>query len=182
MNYIRTEEHREKMRLLKIGGKHSKETRDKISINHADVSGENNPMWGKKRPQSVKDAISRANSGKKHINYVKPMLGRKHKIETIMKMREAQRGEKGNNWQGGLTEKHKLIRTTSEYRIWRVAVFTRDDYTCQMCFERGGTLQADHIKPLSKYPELVYAIDNGRTLCISCHKNTETYGFKMMRA
>lgn len=29
--------------------------------------GENNPMYGTKRPQSVKDAISKANTGKKNV-------------------------------------------------------------------------------------------------------------------
>lgn len=34
-------------------------------------------------------------------------------------------------------------------------------------------LQADHIKPFA------FAIDNGRTLCVACHKTTDTFGGKV---
>jgi hypothetical protein len=46
--YVRTAEHKEKMRKIKMGQTHSEETRIKISLHHADISGENNPMYGKR--------------------------------------------------------------------------------------------------------------------------------------
>ena len=70
-------------------------------------------------------------------------------------------------------------RKTLEYRLWREAVFARDNFTCIWCFQRGGKLQADHIKPFALYPELRFALDNGRTLCEDCHKTTNTYGGKI---
>jgi len=110
-------------------------------------------------------------------------LGRKMSAETRKKISEAQKGDKGNNWKGGITHIHQLIRTSAEYKLWREAVFERDDYTCIWCGVRSGrgtnvTLNADHIKPFALFPELRFAIDNGRTLCEDCHKTTNTYGRK----
>ena len=41
-----------------------------------------------------------------------------------------------------------------------------------------SNLQVDHIKPWALYPELRYATNNGKTLCVSCHRNTDTWGGK----
>jgi HNH endonuclease len=64
---------------------------------------------------------------------------------------------------------------------WRIAIFERDDYTCQKCRKRGGRLNADHIRPVLFFPELALDLDNGRTLCLECHVNTETFGGKIHR-
>lgn len=79
----------------------------------------------------------------------------------------------------GSTPKLKIMRNSVECKLWRKAVFERDNYTCIWCGERGGRLNADHIKPFAYFPELRYAIDNGRTLCVDCHKTTNTYGSKV---
>jgi 5-methylcytosine-specific restriction endonuclease McrA len=80
------------------------------------------------------------------------------------------------NSRGGITPINKLIRTSFAYLNWRKSVFERDNYTCQMCGNRGGKLNADHIKPFSIYLDLRFDLDNGRTLCVDCHKTTPTYG------
>lgn len=79
-------------------------------------------------------------------------------------------GANHHNWKGGITTENRTIRNSLEYKHWRVAVFERDDYTCQGCGERGGRLQADHIKPFALYPSLRLSVDNGRTLCVACHR------------
>ena len=64
------------------------------------------------------------------------------------------------------------------YRMWRECVFKRDDYRCKKCCQRGGQLNADHILPFAHYPLFRYDVTNGRTLCVPCHKLTDTFGSK----
>lgn len=58
----------------------------------------------------------------------------------------------------------------SELKLWRIAVFERDRYTCQCCGDkRGGNLEAHHINNYSSNELLRFDIDNGITLCGKCH-------------
>lgn len=74
----------------------------------------------------------------------------------------------------------KSKRSRYENTVWTQEVFKRDDYTCQECKQRGGKLQADHIKPYATHPESRWDLNNGRTLCVDCHKKTDTYGIKLV--
>lgn len=78
-----------------------------------------------------------------------------------------------------ITTSEKRAKGTVEHAKWRKAVFERDDYRCQICGERGGKLEADHIKPFKYFPKLRTVLSNGRTLCVSCHKKTDTYGRRL---
>lgn len=69
-------------------------------------------------------------------------------------------------------ERTSRDRECSSYKEWREAVYQRDDYTCQKCGQRGGKLNAHHIKSYAKYPDLRLDINNGITLCVDCHKIT----------
>jgi 5-methylcytosine-specific restriction endonuclease McrA len=84
-------------------------------------------------------------------------------------------GKKNYFWKHGKTEELKLIRRGIEYRLWREAVFARDNWTCKYCGSRGCDLQSHHIKSFTHYPELRFAIDNGETVCLDCHKKTDNY-------
>lgn len=123
---------------------------------------------------------------KGHADMV-PATSRGHNEETKRKIAEAQRlnprrGSLNPNWRGGSyrTERQSAMATW-QYREWRMAVFRRDDFTCQSCGERGGTLNADHIRPWSKFPDLRYELNNGRTLCVNCHRETPTWGVRSVQ-
>ena len=85
-------------------------------------------------------------------------------------------GEKSPFWRGGVTPENELQRKGIDYKKWRTDVFKRDNYTCQHCGQVGGKLNADHIKPFAYFKELRFDINNGRTLCVNCHKKTDNYG------
>jgi len=150
-------------------------------------------FWkGKKKPKS-----QRVNIGKAKIGENNPLFGTHPSEETRQKRSLALKGKvawnKGKKWpeksganapgwKGGVSTINHILRHSLEYRLWRTAVFERDNYTCIWCkvrFTKGITgdikLNADHIKPFAYFPELRFAIDNGRTLCEDCHKTTDTY-------
>lgn len=77
-------------------------------------------------------------------------------------------GENHWNWQGGITPLNQKIRQSLEYKLWRDAVFERDDFTCQLCGEKGGRLRANHIKRFADCSELRLVIRNGITICEEC--------------
>lgn len=99
--------------------------------------------------------------------------GKKVSKSTRNKISKSLLGKKGNlsrNWKGGITPLNKLIRESHLIKNWRKKIFKRDDYTCQICGERGCKLNAHHIKKFSDYKKLRYRSDNGITLCTVCHK------------
>lgn len=116
------------------------------------------------------------NKGKYLTEEHKNALRKKHKPiseENRMKMR----GRRPWNKIGyGITPINERIRKSPDYKDWRKKVFERDDYTCQSCGKHGGNLNADHIKAFALFPELRFELSNGRTLCVPCHRKTETFG------
>lgn len=95
---------------------------------------------------------------------------RNYTVELREKMRARQKGEKGSNWKGGVSKKNTLIRNSLEGKLWIKAVFIRDNYICQKCNQKGGKFHAHHLLSFAVNPDIRFAIDNGITLCISCHK------------
>lgn len=66
-------------------------------------------------------------------------------------------------------KKTKDYRRLKKYRLWREAVFERDNYTCKNCTVIGGELNVHHIKTFKSFPLLRFDADNGVTLCRKCH-------------
>ena len=159
---------------------------------NAGITGEKSHMFGKKhmlgKKASDETKKKMSESAKRNGNKPPSWKGKHHSPETIQKMIKSQlenqkinpnpKGEKSPHWKGGITSINHKIRTSPEYADWRLKVFERDNYTCVECGSRGVTLHADHIKPFAYYPELRLVIENGRTLCVPCHKKTDTYSGK----
>lgn len=117
-------------------------------------------------------------------------IGRKiphlHTLEVFKKISSSLKGKaqpwmRGSNHPNykdggvGTSERLKAMGRV-EYKVWRRSVFKRDDFTCVLCNARGKLIHADHIKPWALFPELRYEINNGRTLCVKCHRQTSTWG------
>lgn len=84
------------------------------------------------------------------------------------------RGEKSPAWRGGKSSIYHRMRNSKEFKAWRKAVFGRDNYTCQDCGIRSAKgvkvdLHPHHIKSFTHFDELRFDVDNGITLCLSCH-------------
>lgn len=134
-----------------------------------------NYWFGKKMSESTKKKMSLSHKGKN--NWSK---GRKLSVEHRKKLSESAKKYWKPRIDIGKQKQYERIRHSLEYRLWREAVFKRDNYTCIWCKDnQGGNLEADHIKPFSLFPELRFSIDNGRTLCEDCHKKTDTWGNKV---
>jgi len=140
------------------------------------------PAWNKGIPQTeeVKKKLSdKLKIIAKEKGFGKWMTGKKLSTETRQKQRESnlERIQKGthNFYIDGRTPERMVIRHSLNYRLWREAVFKRDDFTCKECKQRGGYIEAHHIKPFALFPELRFAIDNGVTLCTFCHAKVDIF-------
>lgn len=109
---------------------------------------------------------------------------------------KGQQGKKGNNWQGGKTALNKIIRESAKFNKWRMAVFSRDNWTCQKCGHRNKKgvkfkeIHPHHIKRMKDIIEEndiktfkdtgkcieLWDVSNGCTLCVDCHRLTDSYG------
>jgi len=66
-------------------------------------------------------------------------------------------------------------RYSYKYNQFRYKVFERDNDTCQSCSKilEGSQRICHHPKDWSNYPELRYDVNNGITLCRSCHNKID---------
>lgn len=99
-------------------------------------------------------------------------LSKEHKEILRQKAIEQKRfvGSNSPQWKGGITPENHIMRNNSDYHQWRTKIFKKDQYTCQHCGDnKGGNLEAHHIREWYKYKELRYDVSNGITVCRNCH-------------
>jgi 5-methylcytosine-specific restriction endonuclease McrA len=153
--------------------------------------GKNNIFYGQKHSEKTKLHWSKIRTGLK-IEKECELCRKKFQIILSSNRKFCSRecsdlyyvGENGHNWKGGITKLRDLLRRLPEYKEWRNSIFTRDNFTCQICNKKNsGNLNAHHIKMISEIFEEnniktveeaitckeLWDINNGITLCSKCH-------------
>lgn len=90
-------------------------------------------------------------------------------------------GENHPHWNPSLTNEERLLkRKIPQNYKWIRDVYERDNYTCQCCgYDNGGTLIAHHLNSWHWDKDNRFNIENGVTLCESCHHRFhKEYGYK----
>ncbi|KKN11572.1 hypothetical protein LCGC14_1025220 [marine sediment metagenome] len=171
--------------------------------NQINNKGENNPFFGRKHTEETKQKM-REMWQLRHPNFIPPMKGKKMSKESRRKMSEAAKKRPSNRigkkhtletrakisiisrerspsgrdapaYKDGKVQERRGQRWSMQYKRWRYDVYLRDKFTCQKCGDdKGGNLVAHHIKPFADYPELRFDVENGLTICSSCHENIHT--------
>lgn len=104
--------------------------------------------------------------------------GKHHSEETKRKLSLANKGKRmgadNHNWKGGLyngyTVWKRRIVESYDFKQFRLKIYERDNYCCQMCGkESNGDLQLHHIKVVHKFKDLIMEEKNCITLCKKCH-------------
>lgn len=147
-----------------LGKKFTDEHKEKISLSNS-----------KPHTEDRKRNISKAHLGK--------ILSDEHKEKIRNNMIGSRLGCAHPMWKGGISKIRNRLYNNNKYKIWRNLIYKRDDYTCQMCHKKGLKINSHHIIKFSKivddynlikyedYLDCVFLwdIDNGITLCESCH-------------
>ena len=155
---------------------HSTETKKKLSEYAKSIGRKPVQPKGYKHSDETRKKLVTSHIGNKSGSGNK---GKVTSTEVRKKISESSKGEKGNNWKGGITSVNNSIRRSIETRLWRESVFSRDNWTCQKYGIKGGVLHAHHIQNFAQYSDLRFAIDNGITLSDKAHKEFhKKYGIR----
>lgn len=147
------------------------------------IFGSENPAWKGGKIKRICPICEK----KFYVKIFRVKLGREifcsHKCDAVWRSKN-KIGKNSANWKGGLTSLFSKIRNSMEYKLWRKSVFQRDKYTCLICGEVGGDINAHHtesfsellkknnIKTLEEAKNCIelWLPEKGITMCILCHK------------
>jgi len=132
---------------------------------------------GKHTPKITREKLSKSHKG--NVGYWRNKKRPSFSREWRENMSQSHSGKKSYLWKGGITPMNAKIRNSLEIKLWKKAVFERDNFVCQKCEQKGGELEAHHIFNFADYQERRTEITNGITLCKKCHKTFhKKYGKK----
>ncbi len=167
----------EKLREASTGRKHTEETKQKNRLSH--LGKEYKPMSDEGR-ENIRKAHLGCTIPKEQRLKISATLkakGIKRTEEERRFLSEIHKGEKNYQWKGGTEGEYKRIRKSVDFKLWREAVFKRDNYICQKKHKRIRKLHPHHILNFAQYPELRFDINNGITLSEEAHMEFhKTYG------
>jgi hypothetical protein len=174
-SYFQSKESRLKISLKLKGRKHTEQAIKNMSLAHMGLNKGKHWKLSEKTRKNMSNAKKGIPLSPEHrLKCIKNLIhtkGRKLTLEHRMSISESKKGEKSHFWKGGKSKQYAYKHITGiEYRLWREAVFSRDNWTCKNCGQVGGNLNAHHIKKWIEFPELRTSIENGITLCIKCHR------------
>ena len=132
------------------------------------LKGENSPLNKKiiKKCSYCKKEITVRQSRDFEHNFCSQECHGKWRKENLL-------GENNYNWNPNLTDREREQRRNIEgYDDFIKDVYERDNYTCQVCGQEGNghNLNAHHLNGYNWYKEGRTDINNGITLCETCHK------------
>jgi len=142
--------------------------------------------------EEVRAKIRKANTGRTASPETKAKLSAAHKGRVVSAATRAKLSALGKQrCQAGIpmpstkgrqrtlehSQRLSLSKTDIEEGLWRLHAwreyqFRRDNYTCRRCKKpnlSGQDCQADHILPRRYFPNMIYHLGNGQTLCRRCH-------------
>ena len=145
-----------------FGKTHSSETKQKIKENQPDISGENHPNYGKIHSPESKQLMSENRTGK-CCRENNPMFGKHHSPETKQLLSDVASGENHPNWQGGIS---KLPYCPIWTKWLKEEIKERDNFQCKNpnC-NNVEDLCVHHID----YDKKNCSANNLITLCRSCN-------------
>lgn len=157
------------------------------SVLYSDSTRKNNcrarKVYAQTQAARIKTArIGKANKGKKrtsewceerskqYTGVGNPFYDKTHSLETRKKLSIFFQGVSPEAWEGFSNDERKRAWKSKRAVRWSREIFERDDFTCALCGIRGGDLEAHHIITRAESFKLTYVLENGITLCVSCHR------------
>lgn len=151
------------------------------SLSCATTYRQKDGSWNKgiPHPREVKIKIGEGVKRTRPKDWINPSYRPevREKIRNTLKQKEICKGINNPNWKGGICPINIRLRSQYKHEIasWRKQVFERDNYTCKFpdCGKTKVYLQAHHIKKVARFPQFILDINNGITLCRTCHDKTK---------
>ena len=87
----------------------------------------------------------------------------------IKRLKKKMSWRKSNHPAENASVKTHWVYSNPKFRIMRYPILAKYNFKCLPCGASNTELHVDHIKPISKYPELAFSFNNLQVLCRDCN-------------